>query len=113
MKTLDLICAWGLVILGAVRCVLAILHGDWTQVGALSSLSAGTTVVAVGMLNVLRANGGKSMSRVFAIICNLLLLFVMLGLGVGLHRLLSPTPYVSVALLLVGLETIFSIVRSK
>jgi hypothetical protein len=113
MKTFDLICAWALVILGAIRCVLAILHGEWTDAGALSSLSAGTTVVAVGMLNVLRASGGKSMARVFAIICNLLLLFVMIGLGVGLHRLLSPTPYVSVALLLVAFESIFSIVRSK
>ncbi len=113
MKILDLICAWALMILGAVRCVLALLHGQISG-GMGSVLIPALAVIATGMLNVIRGQGGKAaLSRVFAIICNLVLITALVAQRLAAGSLVPGTTFAIVVLVVAALETVFSISRSK
>lgn len=111
MKILDLICAWALVVLGVVRGVSAAMPTVSVDFRIPWS-SAGLALIATGMLNVLRVRTG-SMARVFAIICNILLVILIGGTTLNMFHSLPRSPEVWATLVVVALETIFSFSRSK
>lgn len=111
MKIFDLVCAWTMVVLGVVRSVSAALPTVSVDFRIPWS-SAGIALIATGMLNVLRVRTGST-ARAFAIICNILLAILIGGSVLKGFPGFSQSPEFWATLVVVGLETIFSIVRSK
>jgi hypothetical protein len=80
MGILDQFFGWAMVALGVAHCISGLrLH----PLGQLTVLPSGTAVamIAGGFLNVSRSRHSDGLTRVFSVICNLLILVLAVGLA--------------------------------
>lgn len=111
MKLFDRILAWGLVVLGLVHCAFTPLaHAVW-NIDTIWFVCGGLAMVFAGMLNLLRIAyaGVAPGTRIAALLANVLMLSVTVGLGSLLP--LRGNPQVLVVGILLLLELVFSVAR--
>ncbi len=111
MKLVDRIFAWALVALGLVHCALTPLaRAAWT-IDTIWFLCGGLAMVFAGMLNLLRVaySGVAPATRLAALLANVLMLSVTVGLGSLLP--LRGNPQVVIVGILLLVELVLSAAR--
>lgn len=111
MKLVDRIFAWALVVMGLVHCALThLVHPAWT-IDTIWFLCGGLAMIFAGMLNILRIAyaGVAPATRIAALLANVLMLSVTVGLGSLLP--LRSNPQVGIVGILLLVELVFSAIR--
>lgn len=111
MRLIDRIFAWALLVLGLVHCAFTPIAYAQFSINAIWFLGAGMAMVFAAMLNLLRISYSAVApgTRLAALIANVLLLSLSVGIAgaVTLHN----NPQVIVAGVIVLVELLFSLLR--
>lgn len=109
MKTLDRVMGWVLVVMGCIHCGATFAANPHFNFAAVWFFTGGVAMIATGLLNLVRIQGGKGIAKTGAIAVNVLMTLacaaiIWIALGSLLHM-----PQVIIVTVAVVAELIFSV----